>query len=136
VADTGIRAEERLTARIHDMRAVEPALRLALALGVTEVQGPAYSVTDPADAVAAALRDASARARRHAEVLARGAGVRLGRVLSLDTSDRGNFHAGLETSSVNVSMPGAEGPGTLHVAPWATVTVTVYGRWEILERAR
>jgi uncharacterized protein YggE len=137
VVDTVYRAFETLTARIRQLDQLGAVVDSALALRIIDVQGPQFSAVDTHEAQEECLREASTRARSQAAAIADAAGVRLGRILSLGTSSEGRgYSGGYELSAITVTASGGDGGGTAFVAPSVTVSVTVYGRWAIVERAR
>ncbi|MGQ0639314.1 MAG: SIMPL domain-containing protein [Gemmatimonadaceae bacterium] len=105
----------------------------ALAYRITEMFGPHCAATDVSVTQQDALREATSRARSQAEAMAGAAGAQLGRLVSLSTQGDPSayYRFGLmEASSDNTEAQ----PGTAVVAPSVQVTVTVYGRWELLTR--
>jgi uncharacterized protein YggE len=140
VADTTFVAHETLTARIRRLERVGAAIDTVLAHGISNIEGLNFVATDLRDAYREALREATEKTRRDAEVIAEAGGVRLGRLLSLGTSsDRAP--SAYDYVSVRGLSAGVEGspsgvPGTVIMAPSVMVSVTVYGRWEVEQPRR
>jgi hypothetical protein len=65
--------------RVLELAGLGPLIDAAVEAGATQVHGVAFSLVDPGPATDEARRLAVAEARRHAEVLAEAAGVRVGR---------------------------------------------------------
>ncbi|MBA3554591.1 MAG: SIMPL domain-containing protein [Gemmatimonadales bacterium] len=86
IQDTSYRARDVLELHIHDIRRVGPAIDTMLALGITDITGPQFVATNTAGAREAALREATAGARRQATAIAEASGMRLGPILSLSSS--------------------------------------------------
>jgi uncharacterized protein YggE len=121
--------------RIRDLSKVGAVIDSALALRITDISNITFSATDVTTARADALREATIRAREQAEIIATASGGRLGRVLSLSTeADYSSRYGGLENIVVSGSIQGGDRPGTEITAPSVMVSVTVYGRWQLLDR--
>lgn len=135
VQDTLYRAHDAIQVRIHDLSKVGAVLDTAMAHGVTDVSGVQFSATDLTAAQDEALREATTRAKRQAEAMAAASGAQLGRVLSLSTQsdnpDRYLFASGY-ASLTGQQNPGT--PGTVVVQPLIPVSVTVHGRWELINK--
>jgi uncharacterized protein len=77
----GYRASERLTVSVSDLETIGTLLGEAVARAQTRVHGPWWAVAPDNPARHEALRAAAEDARRRAEVLAEGLGVRVGAVV-------------------------------------------------------
>ncbi len=137
--DTTYRAHDAIEVRIHDLKKVGAVLDTALGRRITDISGVRFSASDLSAAQEDALREATVRARRQAEAIADAGGQRLGRVLSLSTqSDNGRWQSdyyvdGLSLRDATVEA-GEGGAPTVVVHPTVTISVTVYGRWELVPR--
>ena len=131
--DTTYTARENITARIHDISRVGAVIDSAFARRITEITGPQFSATDISAAQEDALREATLRARRQAEAMASAAGAQLGRLLSLSTYTTSVDPYRYAFSDAS-SMSSDAAPGTTIVAPSVPVSMTVYGRWELVTR--
>ncbi|WP_431310970.1 SIMPL domain-containing protein [Methylobacterium nigriterrae] len=84
----GYRAANRVSLRLADMGRLGELMRRALDAGANRIEGVAFGLKDPEAAESAvrvaAMKDASAQAARLAEA----AGVRLGRVVSIQSPPR------------------------------------------------
>jgi uncharacterized protein len=134
--DTVFRAHESLEVRIRDMNRIGAVIDVALAQGITEISEITFSATDTERQQQEATREATQRARARAEVIALAGGTRLGRTLRLSTegdhrpAPRG--FVGLDDLVITTESAGAPAR-TVVVAPVIRVTVTVHGRWELVE---
>jgi uncharacterized protein YggE len=134
VYDTTYRATEIIDVHIRDLTKVGAVIDAALALRVTDITNPQFSATDVTAAGDRALREATVRARQQAETIAAASGGRLGRVLSLSTqSDYSERYFGVDGVSLSVRGGGDNPAGTQITPPTVTVSVTVYGRWQLLD---
>jgi uncharacterized protein YggE len=131
IFDTTYRAREILEVRLGDATRVGAVIDAALALRITEISGIRFRASDVREARVAALREATALAREQAEAIASASGGRLGRVLLLSTQAEYMPRYG-ELTLNEAGVSGQVGnPGTEITAPSVTVTVTVYGRWQL-----
>jgi len=81
----GYRAVNRLQVTIDDLDRVGPALDAAIEAGANRAENLYFQIKDPSSARLEALQQATARARREAETVARAAGERLGQVQAIQT---------------------------------------------------
>lgn len=81
----GYRAVNRLQVTIDDLDRVGPALDAAIEAGANRAENLYFQIKDPSAARLEALQQATARARREAEAVARAANARLGPIQSLQT---------------------------------------------------
>lgn len=138
VQDTTYVAHDAIEVRIHDLTKVGAVLDTALGRRITDIPPVRFSAGDVSAARVEALREATAQAREQAEAIAAAAGMQLGRVLSLSTQaddlddyrPRGVFVSGASISMADV----APASGTVVVQPSIPVSVTVYGRWELVPK--
>jgi uncharacterized protein len=132
IQDTSYRAKDILEVRIHDLTKIGAVIDAALALGMTDISGVTFSRQDVDSAQRQALREATVRAREQAELIATAAGGRLGRVLTLSTEPEpiGRY----SEFSQMVLTTSATNSRTSVSPPPLGVTVTVYGRWQLLPR--
>ena len=132
VYDTLYRAREVIEVHAGDPALVGTVIDSALALRITEISNIRFMATDVRGAQLAALEEATGRARQQGEVIAAASGGRLGKVISLSTSeDEGRYSGGLRMVEVTASSVSGS---TQVTAPVVPVTVTVYARWEFVRR--
>jgi hypothetical protein len=119
--------------RMHNMGRVAEALDAALAAGAQKLVSLQFSSTRVRQVGQEALSDATRQVRRNAELMAEGAGGRIGRVLELTTnrSSSGGAFYDLRTTNPNTgtSQPIYGGTAT---PPNLELWVSVYGSWELL----
>lgn len=130
VADTVYRATESLEVRVRDLAKLADVIEAALALQITDISAVTYGGGDFDAAQREALREATIRARTQAEQIAAAAGGRLGRVLTL-SSEPEPIGRVSEFSQVVTNV----GTSEIRSGPTPTslgVSVTVYGRWQLL----
>ena len=136
VQDTTYRAHDALEVRIRDLTKVGAVLDTALGRGITSLSDVTFTASDVSAAQDDALRLATIRARRQAEVIAAAGNLQLGRTLSLSTQADNVVQTrpwwGLGLSSSAEGSAGGEGSPTVIVRPSVPVSVTVYGRWELI----
>ncbi len=85
----GYVASNRLELRLRDLSTAPDLIEALFAAGANSVQGPAFSLADPAPAERLARRAAVEAARVEAETYAEALNMRVSRVLRV--SERGNF---------------------------------------------
>lgn len=132
VPDTNYRANDRVEIRIHDLKRVGAVMDTLLGRGLTDISEIQFSAGDITAARDQAVRLATAQARAQAEAVAASSGMQLGRVLLLTTQpDYPDQSAILD----GVSIRGASATsGTVVMRPSISVSVTVYGRWELIPK--
>ncbi|HEU5357866.1 MAG TPA: SIMPL domain-containing protein [Gemmatimonadales bacterium] len=129
VQDTLYRATDAIQVRTHDLTKVGPAIDAALALDITNISDIQFFATNTDAARTDALREATTSVRQQAEVIATADGARLGRTLSLSTGY--DFGVGGVVSGMSVRGGTSS---TEIVQPLIPVTVTVTGRWELIDK--
>ncbi len=82
---TGYVARNEIAVNLSDLTKIGAVIDAALAQGATNVSGPRYSLANPDSARREALDAAVRKAMADAQVMARAAGVRAGRVLELSS---------------------------------------------------
>ncbi len=82
---TGYVARNEISVELSDLSKIGAVVDAALAQGATSVAGPRYFLSDPDAPRREALEGAVKRAMAEAQVMARAAGVRVGRVLELSS---------------------------------------------------
>lgn len=133
--DTAYRAKEIMEVRTGDPALIGRVIDAALALRITDISNIQFSAPETRQAETAALREATMMARAQAETIAAAGGGRLGRTLSLSTQSDQRGDYGFGYSSLQTRGDGSgRGPGTEITAPAVVVSVTVYGRWQLIER--
>jgi hypothetical protein len=80
---TGFQATNQVTVRIRDIEKLPTVLDRAIAAGANEMSGIEFVVSEQSKLLDQARDDAIADARRKAELYARAAGAKLGRVVSI-----------------------------------------------------
>ena len=134
--DTTYRAHDAVEVRIRDLSKIGAVLDTALGRGITDISNVRFAATEVAAAQDQALRAAAVRARAQAVAIATASGLQLGRVLSLSTqadyADR--FDEFTLSGAVATGTEGQEGVATVVVQPSVPVSVTVYGRWELVSK--
>src|SRR6266516_4414328 len=139
VQDTTYRAHDAIEVRMHDLSRVGAVLDTALGRGISDISDVRFTASDVSAAQVEALREATVRARKQAEAIAAAGGLRLGRVLSLTTQADyvGGYGAddfALRGVTLGTAGTVADGTPTVVVQPSVPVSVTVYGRWELIPR--
>ena len=86
---TGYLARNRIHLRLRDLSRAPEIIDALFEAGANEVQGPSFSLQDPAPALRAARRAAVAEARAEADTYADALGMKVARVLRV--SERGSF---------------------------------------------
>lgn len=81
---TGYMAQNMVTVRIRDLAKLGPTLDALVEAGANEINGVSFTREDSTEAEDAARVDAVKSAHRKAEVLAGAAGMKVGRLISLD----------------------------------------------------
>lgn len=117
----GFNASNQVTIRVRDIGKLAETIDRAVAAGATDVSGIEFQVTAQSQALDQARTEAFADARRKAEIYAKAAGVKLGRVLSM-AEDQAAFEAMpmVARGASAMATPIAPGERTLRV----TVTVS------------
>lgn len=135
VQDTVYRAHETIEVRIRDLSKVGAILDTAMGRGITDISNVQFTATNVTSAQEDALREATVRARRQAEAIATASGMTLGAVLSLSTEPRSNYEYRplMLSGTVDGARSGGDA-GTVVVQPAIPVSVTVYGKWQLLKK--
>jgi len=132
--DTTYRAHDALEIRIRDLGKVGAVLDTIMGRGIADISEVRFTAGDPAAAQEEALREATVRARRQAEAIAAASNLQLGRALGLSTqgdyNDRYRTYDAVSLSGVSVGA----GTPTVVVQPAIPLSVTVYGRWELIAK--
>lgn len=135
VRDTAYRAHDALEIRVRDLSRLGAILDTLMNRGITNISGVQFTATNTAAAEQAALRQATIRARRQAEVIADAGGMTLGTVLSLSTQpDDYDYNAIQLRSTVSGADAGGGVSGSVVVQPAIPISVTVYGRWALVKK--
>lgn len=136
--DTTYRANDAIEVRMHDLRRIGAVLDTVLGRGITDISEIRFSATDASQAQDQALQEATKRARAQAEIIAAAGGMELGRVLSLTTqadySPSWEDRLLLRGVTATATEYGQGGGGTVVMQPSIPISVTVYGRWELIPR--
>jgi uncharacterized protein YggE len=139
--DTLFRARDAIEVRVAQLSKIGAVIDTAMAHGISDISSVQFQNNDLSTARDQALREATEDAKRQAELIAASSGMRLGRVLAVSTyaeADRiygggayGEAGAGLQS----VVVRGMGGGGGTEVIPRSLpVSMTAYGRWELLPK--
>jgi uncharacterized protein YggE len=135
VNDTTYRAHDAIEVHLHDLSGIGAVLDTAMAHQITDISELQFRATDVNAAYEAALKDATAMARRQADAVAAASGARVGRALSLSTYEEpGRVYGYYGPAGAMVDSIGSGGAGTTVVQPSIPVVATVYARWELIEQ--
>ncbi len=138
VRDTTYRAHDAIEVRIRDLSKVGAVLDTAMGRGITDISDVHFSATDVTGTQEEALREATVRAHRQAEAIAAASGCQLGRVLSLSTqsdyAERYRFDDYLRMEGAGAAGTVGEASPTVVVQPFVPLSVTVFGRWELITK--
>jgi len=117
----GFQASNQVTIKVRDVGKLADTIDRAVAAGANDVGGIEFLVSAPSQALDAARTEAFADARRKAEIYAKAAGVKLGRVLSM-SEDQASAEPMpmVARGAAAMATPIAPGERTLRV----TVTVS------------
>jgi uncharacterized protein len=85
----GYEASNQLTVKLHDIKKVGPLLDTLVEAGATNVNGPSFSIEDPAPMLAQARAAALKSAKAQADFYAQAAGYRSARLVSISESNSG-----------------------------------------------
>ncbi|MCI4589829.1 SIMPL domain-containing protein [Sphingobium sp. BYY-5] len=85
----GYEASNQLTVKLHDVRQVGKLLDAMVTAGATNVNGPSFSIENPAPLQAQARANALKSAKAQADFYAQAAGYRSARLLSISESNSG-----------------------------------------------
>lgn len=94
---TGYMARNQVRLRIRDLGRAGDIVNALFEAGANEVQGPTFSLSDPAPALKEARRAAVAQARRQADTYAEALGMRIARVLKVSEREAGSEAMGYIT---------------------------------------
>ncbi|MCC7133250.1 MAG: SIMPL domain-containing protein [Gemmatimonadales bacterium] len=132
ILDTTFRTREILEVRVSDLSRLGRVIDTALALRITEISRPRFSVRDVRQVRIELLREATERAAGEAAAIATASGGRLGRTLYLGTEspEAGRY----DLQAVVFSQSSSASGETQVTAPTIAVSVVVYGRWQLLPR--
>ena len=86
---TGYQASLSVRVKVRDIAKLGEVISAANAAGANNINGPTFTIDDPAPARAEAIDEAVADARKSAEAMATAAGKSVGEVLSMSSSDVG-----------------------------------------------
>lgn len=132
--DTTYRAHDALEVRIREMGKIGAIIDSALAHAVSEISPVRFEASDLSGPRNLALRSATEDARGQAESIAASSGMRLGRVLSFSTYSEANRYPFPDVGLEAAMATGGAGGGTEVIPRLLPVSVTVYGRWELIPR--
>ncbi|MDQ2930160.1 MAG: SIMPL domain-containing protein [Gemmatimonadota bacterium] len=131
VRDTTFRAHDAIEVRIRDLGKIGAVIDTALAHGVSDISGVQFQASEVSSARDEALKQATADAMRQAQAIAAASGMRLGRVISMSTYEESDRYSGALSLS-EVTLQGGSGGGTEVIPRSIPISMTVYGRWELL----
>lgn len=133
VPDTSFRASDRVEIRIHDLKRLGAVMDTLLGRGLTDISEIQFSAGDITAARDQAVRAATTQARSQAEAVATSSGMQLGRVLLLTTQPDYPDRPAIFTDGLSLRGASATS-GTVVMRPSIPVSVTVYGRWELIPK--
>lgn len=135
VPDTTYRAHDQIEVRLRDLSVLGRVIDIALLHGITQLSHVRYAATDIGMAEEEALREATQKARKRAETIARANGGELGRTLLLSTQQESRYDRyGLAEIGLTGTSAGQAPAATEVVQPTIRVIATVYGRWQYVDR--
>ena len=131
--DKLFRAHDAIEVRVAQIGKIGAVIDTAMAHGISEISQVQFQASNLSTARDQALRDATDDAKHQAESIASAGGMRLGRVLGMSTyTDAERSYFG-ETRLQEIVITGMAGGGATEVIPRSLpVSMTVYGRWELL----
>lgn len=134
--DTTYVFRDLVVVRIRELKRVGAVLDAALGAGAQKLVSLQFSSGGVQQAGQQALSEATRQARRNAELMAEGAGGKLGRPLELTTEKSASADAFYELRPfTNSTCTSSNNCGLRASPPDAEVRVSVYGRWELLPAA-
>ena len=133
VQDTTFRAHDALEIRISNLGKIGAAIDSAMAHNVSDISSVQFQATDVSAARNEALREATGDAQRQAETIAASSSMRLGRVISFSTYAEVSHYPDFGELGLQASA-GGSGAGTEVIPRSLPISMTVYGRWELLPR--
>ncbi|KAF0186213.1 MAG: hypothetical protein FD163_881 [Hyphomonadaceae bacterium] len=83
---TGYQVTNTVNVKIRDMTKIGPVLDALVAQGINQISGPNFQIEDSDAALDRAREEAMRKAMRRGELYARGAGMRIKRVVSINES--------------------------------------------------
>jgi uncharacterized protein YggE len=113
---TGFQATNQITIKIHDIGRLPMLLDRAIAAGANEMSGIEFEVSDQSKLLDQARAQAIEDARRKAELYARAAGAKLGRVVAIAEEGVPAPPRPLQMLRAGAPVPVAPGEQTLRVA--------------------
>jgi uncharacterized protein len=132
--DTSYVVTDVFTARIRDLTLIGRAIDTALVEGASSVSNVQFGATDTDREYVRGLGDATRRARENAAAMAEAEGGALGRAIELNTQAmRDDYYSPFDLRSSQVTSAASWESSSI-VVPELKVTVTVYGRWELLPK--
>jgi uncharacterized protein YggE len=136
--DTLFRARDAIEVHIAQLSKVGAVIDTAMAHSISDISPVQFQANDLSAARDQALREATESAKHQAELIATSGGMRLGRVLSMSTyADAERFFGGYGDAglqSVVVTGMGTSNGNTEVIPRSLPVSMTVYGRWELVPR--
>ena len=101
----GFQASTQLAIKVREIPKLADMIDRVVTAGANDIGGIDFTVSAPSTRLDAARTDAVADARRKAEIYAKAAGVKLGRVLSLSEGDVAPEPVFMEARAVRASAP-------------------------------
>lgn len=102
------RANNSVSVRQRDLKSFGRVIDTLVAAGANQVNGPSFTMDDPNPALNEARADAMRQARERADLLARSAGLRVIRILSI--TDGGGYYAAPPVMFARGGVAGAPPP--------------------------
>ena len=104
----GYEAQNSVQVRVRRLAEMGRIIDTLIEAGANQVYGPSFTMDEPRQALDEARAEAVATARQRAEIYARAAGMRVGRILSI--SEGGGYYPVQQVFAVGESRAGAPPP--------------------------
>lgn len=127
---SGFVARNTIRAEVRKLADLGKVIDAAIAGGATEVSGIQFIAANSEEARRSALAEAVAEARADAEVIARAAGGRLGRLIAINSFGGPQLMSGMYEFTLASSM--APAPPTSITPRALTIAAQVSTRWEFI----
>ena len=127
----GYEAQNSVQVRVRRLAEMGRIIDTLIEAGANQVNGPSFTMDEPRQALDEARAEAVAIARQRAEIYARAAGMRVGRILSI--SEGGGYYPVQQVFAVGEARAGAPPPPPTPIAPGElTLGVSVAVQFELV----
>jgi uncharacterized protein YggE len=127
----GYEAQNSVQVRVRRLSEMGRIIDTLIEAGANQVNGPSFTMDEPRQALDEARAEAVATARQRAEIYARAAGMRVGRILSI--SEGGGYYPVQQVFAVGEARAGAPPPPPTPIAPGElTLGVSVAVQFELV----